>query len=348
MESSEKLIKQVILFGFGLIGLATVISQLLKCRLKPFVKVGVIRKLFIYPIKALKPVELSQLEVYKRGVQWKQLKDRAFMLVNRKNVMITQRIEPTLALLNVKLDFPYIIVSTPDETDSVKIPIRDEDYEDENVESSEKGEIVETNIWGDNIKGVDCGSKYGQFFSNYLGKPDIKLIRFDSKLGYRPSQYYRDGKLGKDQNIEIMYHDTSVIHLVNTESVETLNSWIESDEKVSYMNFRPNILVEAASFDEDDWEKMRIGSLEFQQLLKCVRCRVTTVDRDKGTFMKEPLVALKRHRLPKNEDLGYIEAPGSNGKLTLPLMGVFFNPESEGEISVGDEVWASHKHKSWF
>ncbi|XP_053213253.1 mitochondrial amidoxime reducing component 2-like [Panonychus citri] len=346
MNPNENVIKSVILSGFGLIGVTIIVNQLMKKRLKQFKKVGIVKKLFIYPIKSLKPIQLDSLDYNDQQIYWKSLLDRAFMLVNRKNVMITQRQEPSLVKLIVELDYPYLIVTRPDGSDSIRISILEDDYQNNE-------EIIETNVWGDDVCGVNCGSEFSQFFSNYLDKPEIRLIRFTNKQKHRPSQLYRDGQLDKDAKIKIMYQDTATCHIINTKSVDTLNEWIENaDEKVTYVNFRPNIVVESDSFDEDNWEKIKMGSeqsAEWQQLLKCIRCRITTINPDKGTFMKEPLISLKKYRSPAKEDIGYMDAPGVHGKFIAPLMGVFFKPESSGTIKIDQEIWASHKHGSfWF
>ena len=89
-----------------------------------------------------------------------------------------------------------------------------------------------------------------------------------------------------------MYHDQAPALIINDKSVETLNHLL-TEGSISYLNFRPNILIEADSFDEDNWEKLIIGSTQWQQLKKCTRCVMTTVDIDKGTFMKEPMITLK-------------------------------------------------------
>ena len=89
--------------------------------------------------------------------------------------------------------------------------------------------------------------------------------------------------------------------------------------------FRPNITVDGATpWEEDDWKRLRVGSVEFEMTHRCARCVVTTIDQD--TLEKagdgEPLKTLATFR----RDSG----------------GVYFGqnlvPRSRGVIRVGDPV----------
>lgn len=51
--------------------------------------------------------------------------------------MITQRQEPSLVKLIVELDYPYLIVTRPDGSDSIRISILEDDYQNNE-------EIIET------------------------------------------------------------------------------------------------------------------------------------------------------------------------------------------------------------
>ncbi len=72
--------------------------------------------------------------------------------------------------------------------------------------------------------------------------------------------------------------------------------------EISMARFRPNIVVdgdEVKPFDEDFWETARIGPQTVFQLPKISsRCKIPTVDPEKGTFDKdnEPTVTLRRIR----------------------------------------------------
>ncbi len=69
--------------------------------------------------------------------------------------------------------------------------------------------------------------------------------------------------------------------LIGEGSLAALNERLESP--VPMDRFRPNLVVSGtAPFDEDEWLRVRIGSLEFRVVKPCPRCVVTTVDQATG------------------------------------------------------------------
>lgn len=76
--------------------------------------------------------------------------------------------------------------------------------------------------------------------------------------------------------------------------------------------FRPNVLVKSEAggepFMEDSWKRIKVGNIAFRLVkkvhklrkklqVKCTRCKLTTVDPDKGEFSgDEPLKTLATFR----------------------------------------------------
>ncbi|XP_015789789.1 mitochondrial amidoxime reducing component 2 [Tetranychus urticae] len=327
-SSTIKLITTSVTIGFIGASIAYILWKVRnRNKIKPFIDVGKVKKIFIYPIKSLKPIECDQVDVDDQVVSKGQLKDRSFVLIDENNKFITQRQEPTLVLLDVELIDDRAIKITSPSKESIEILL--------SLDLNEKTEleIIQTRVWEDDVNGIDCGTEASQFFSNYLNKPNIRLLRFVKGLiDHRPSQVYRNGAISKDSNIKIMYQDSAPVLIINDKSIDTLNDLL-TDGQVSHSNFRPNILIEAEAFDEDNWERLVIGETQWQQLKKCTRCRMTTVNVETGVFMKEPMITLRKYRKPTGPDSGYHS----------PLMGVFFKPETRGIIKVGDSIAASHK-----
>ncbi|KFM83006.1 MOSC domain-containing protein 1, mitochondrial, partial [Stegodyphus mimosarum] len=88
--------------------------------------------------------------------------------------------------------------------------------------------------------------------------PDVRLVRYFPSLP--PKKYLGKnslvGQMKKDHPIGLQ-SDTA-IHLVSQASIDDLNSRLDEDNKVSVLNFRPNILVEeCGAFDEDSWKYMK-------------------------------------------------------------------------------------------
>ena len=88
--------------------------------------------------------------------------------------------------------------------------------------------------------------------------------------------------------------------------------------------YRPNLVVKGSKpYAEDSWGQIRIVSVAFQAAKACGRCRVTTVDPDRGEFSgKDPLKTLAGYR--------YVDGEARFGQNLIHLQ--------PGFLEVGDEV----------
>ncbi len=103
--------------------------------------------------------------------------------------------------------------------------------------------------------------------------------------------------------------------------LQDLNSRLESP--VPMNRFRPNLVVKGCQpFEEDTWNRIRIGNVELAVVKPCARCEVTTIDKETLERSKEPLKTLGKYRKQK---LGAIF-----GQNVIPL--------NEGRIQVGMTV----------
>ena len=87
--------------------------------------------------------------------------------------------------------------------------------------------------------------------------------------------------------------------------------------------FRPNLVVEGGeAFEEERYERVRVGATAFRMPKRCARCHVTLVDQATGAVGKEPLRTLASYRTEANK--------------------VYFAqnliPDGEGAIAIGDDV----------
>lgn len=131
--------------------------------------------------------------------------------------------------------------------------------------------------------------------------------------------------------------------LTTEASVSELNHRLNAldDDKcqISTRNFRPNISVDGAKpFEEDLWLHVKIGEVTFACFKPCTRCVLTTIDPDKGSFLKnmQPLRLLKSYRLVP-------EGPLRDVHQDHPIFGVNMIIKNEGRIHVGDKVFVRYK-----
>jgi uncharacterized protein YcbX len=84
--------------------------------------------------------------------------------------------------------------------------------------------------------------------------------------------------------------------VINNNSVNDLNDRLSENSKVTYRNFRPNLLVtECQPYEEDKWKFVNIRNVHFTNLKPCERCVFTTINPDTGVKdSKEPLETLRK------------------------------------------------------
>ena len=114
-----------------------------------------------------------------------------------------------------------------------------------------------------------------------------------------------------------------VISTIKSDTKKTLNSKLET--KVTLEHFRPNIVVSGLlAYEEDNWSSVKIGSCEFDVILKTPRCNMTTIDpiTTKVDGRQEPLRTLSRYRKTGN-------------KINF---GIYLIPKNAGPISITDEI----------
>ncbi|GAA4450953.1 MOSC domain-containing protein [Phytohabitans houttuyneae] len=155
----------------------------------------------------------------------------------------------------------------------------------------------------------------------WLADPTARAVPSD--VGGLPGDVYQLG-------------DTAPIHVVTLGSLRRLDDWIaetavergeELPEPLEVGRFRANVVVEGApAFAEDDWQRLRLGPVDFRVAGPCGRCVMTTIDPDSREGGKEPIRTLARHRR-------------SGG---WAWFGIQLVPQTLGEIAVGDPVEVLH------
>lgn len=160
-------------------------------------------------------------------------------------------------------------------------------------------------MYGGDIDGIDCGDDVANFLSKSINVEKVRLIQHVEQLETRPSRSSGHRSADVEARYRVLYQNYSNIHLTTEKSLSELNQRIEknsgTDKIVSDDHFRANIVVEEShAWDEDHWAKLRfvdamgiLSQAELYQLQNCERCVQTTVGRDTGKKLSEPLKTLK-------------------------------------------------------
>ncbi|KAM9154618.1 mitochondrial amidoxime reducing component 2 [Pangshura tecta] len=280
-------------------------------------RVGTVSGLFLYPVKSCGGVALQRAEVTALGLRSGALRDRFWLLITEDGHMVTARQEPQLVLISVSCENGYLTLKAP-EMKELRVPVK----------LSRKNAVHNCRLFGLDIQGRDCGDEAAQWFATFLNTQSYRLVHFESQMAPRKSRDIFTTFRSKDK---IAYPDCSPALILSEASLEDLNTRLE--KKVKIQNFRPNIVVTGCNaYEEDSWNKIKIGDVEMKGTMACPRCILTTIDMETGIIdRKEPLETLKSYRLCDPSERHLYKSH--------PLFGWYYGIDKTGTLQVGDPVY---------
>jgi len=261
----------------------------------------ILQSLHIYPIKSTAGISLSNSWVDERGLSF----DRRFVVSEPNGQFITARTEPTLCLIRVNLTESGLTLTAPD------MPALVINYRELSTN------YQKITVWNDDIQAQYGHKNYDLWFSQYLKKP-CQLVYF----GKDSQRYVINSRK------EIAFADGYPLLLISQASLDDLNEKMPGKlpQQISMAQFRPNIVVNSCdAFDEDTWQHIRIGEVEFEVSKPCSRCIFTTVNPTSAEKhpQQEPLKTLTTYRQVASGDVMF-------GQNLIAL--------NQGSIKQGDEI----------
>jgi len=253
----------------------------------------------IYPIKSLGGISLQSSEVEERGLKF----DRRWVLVDDSNTFFTQRDFPEMALIKVSIENSGLKLNHKTKTfDPLFIPY--------DFEHSKTDKVV---IWKDTVVGEFYNSQIDDWFSEIIG---IKchLVKMPESSERKVDRNYVENKI-------VSFADGYPFLIIGQASLEDLNSRMEIP--IPMNRFRTNFVFTGGnSFDEDNWNKFKIGNVIFKAVKPCARCVITTTNQETAERLQEPLLTLSKYRKIDNK----------------VMFGMNLVCESTGEVKVGDII----------
>jgi uncharacterized protein len=250
----------------------------------------------IYPLKSCAPLALEQASVQPRGL----INDRRWMVVDTNGKFLTGREQPRLTLIRavpigmqLQLDAPGMprLLMHPPTAD---------------------GERIAAEIWDDTITPLLADAAAHRWLSEFLGLP-CQLVYMDVDC-LRPV----DPKYAQADDA-VSFADGFPLLLISRAALDHLNAKLA--QPISMLRFRPNLVVSGtAAHAEDGWQRVRIGTVEFDLVKTCTRCVFTTVDFERGERdpSGEPLRTLIGYRrTPKGITFGQNLIPRGVGTLRV-------------------------------
>lgn len=240
----------------------------------------ILSEIFIYPVKSLSGIRLSEALVEERGLRH----DRRWLIIDDNNFFVTQRQHPPMALIDVSLGSEGLFLRhrTYDLGELV-VPFLPQTLN-----------IVNVTVWDDQIEAVIVSDSVNEWLSQALG--------FSVRLVYLPETSPRlADRRYSPLDINVSFADGYPFLLVGQSSLDDLN--VRLPQPISMLRFRPNLVFEGGlAYDEDQWYEFSIGRLSFYGVKPCARCVLTTVDPEKGEMAgKEPLRTLSTYRKQNNK-----------------------------------------------
>lgn len=239
-----------------------------------------ISALYVYPIKSLGGVSLSEASVTDRGFAY----DRRWMLVDAEGKFLSQRQLPQMALLQTSIVEQGIVVFDKEKNTQILVPFESQSSSD-----------IEVVVWDDACRANTYEKYIDEYFSDMLG-----LV---ARLVYMPqeSSRYVEENYAKHKEIT-SFSDGYPFLLIGQGSLDELNSRLACP--VPMNRFRPNMVFEGgASFVEDTWNDFVVADITFRCAKPCSRCVVTTIEQETALKGKEPLKTLATYRSKNNKIL---------------------------------------------
>jgi uncharacterized protein YcbX len=262
--------------------------------------------LFIYPVKSLGGISLSEAELGPRGLMY----DREWAVVDTNNRFLSQREIPRMSLIQTAVDksrgcLTLLLPDLAGPGQVLTIPLVHD----------EMSETIKVTVWSDNARATVEEAETNAALSKYLGQ-DIRLVRMAP--GYRRVV---DGRYAPGKENIVGFADGFPLLIIGEESLEDLNARLEYP--VLMNRFRPNLTTcGGGAFAEDNWRKVTVKGIEMELVKPCDRCVITTIDQESGVQGKEPLRTLANFRKKQ-------------GKILFGQNAIF---KGQGSLALGDEV----------
>uniref|UniRef100_A0A0K0DDC2 MOSC domain-containing protein n=1 Tax=Angiostrongylus cantonensis TaxID=6313 RepID=A0A0K0DDC2_ANGCA len=297
-----------------------------RSRSHDLIPVGVVKELYVYPIKSCKGISVFSFFCHRLGPISGENFDRHFIVIcGKTSRFYTARQKPIMVTISCEIRDGILSISWKDKSfvfkkDCAKVNCR-----------------LHSGLRAD---GLDCGDEAAEFFSKAIEESDVRLLMYTEGLfnerTFIPNPAWWNNDVPK-RMYNCAYADLAPYMLTTQASLDDLNSKLESD--VSNLNFRPVIVIDKCeAWDEDKWLDLQIGAVRLQCFKPCTRCILTTVNPATGTKDggMQPLKKLRQFRLAP-------EGRMRDQFKDSPIFGVNAGVDKPGYIHVGQTVYARYK-----
>ena len=199
-------------------------------------KLGIVSELFIYPVKSLPGIPVTDAVLHSTGLAMSSnplVADRKWMLVDENGSFLTQRQLPKMALIKLSVEGNYLVMSAPGKWFKARVAI--------DLDAS-KCERIACRVWGSAIDGFvvsDAGTS--KWLSDFLER-SVRMVCFLQPESMQTRSVVESKASGCEatEDDAVVYSDYSPFMLISQASLDELNTRLE--RKVDIRHFRPNIV----------------------------------------------------------------------------------------------------------
>jgi MOSC domain-containing protein len=229
-----------------------------------------VESLRIHPVKSAKSIPVSSLQLEEDGPRY----DRRWMVVGKDGRFVSLRSYPQLTLVQPHLENGRLRLSTKGKDDCF-------------VPMDRRGNRRIANIINSKVEVVEPSKEASRWFSDFLGRSVQLVTRAEGTV--RPPSW------GIPLDYALNLADVAPVLVTTSSSLSDLNSRL--GQPITMERFRANIVVQGSEpWEEDDWQRIRIGAVELEVMIPDARCAIVNVDPDTGARTGEPLRTLATFR----------------------------------------------------
>lgn len=238
-------------------------------------------RLFTHPVKSCAGVELREAPLLDTGLDL----DRAWMVVDAEGRFVSQRELPRMVLVRPQIKLTEVVLRAPGML-ALHLGI------------NEVEQPARVRVWNDEVEAWDMGKVAAQWFSDFLGQPGLRLVRFDPEVRRWASKQWT-GAI----EAPIEFADGFPLLVVSEASLAELNRRLAEagHAAAGIERFRPNLVLSGLeAHDEDRLDELRIQTADGQVRMKlvkpCGRCPMPGVDPATGAVSPEVMATLQTYR----------------------------------------------------
>lgn len=278
-----------------------------------------ISKIFIYPVKSLRGIEVKEAIIEERGFRH----DRRWMVVDDDGTFLSQRRFPRMSLISAKVleqddqgNAKVLELDCDDMPFALEVPV---------LESSENLFHSTVRVWDDHVAGAyDQGDNAARWLKHAMRtRRNVRLVYMGPGCDRPVSEKYSVTKSDVTS-----FADGFPYLVISQASLNDLNT--RMDKALNFDRFRPNFVITGATpYQEDEMKLIDVedGKAQFHFVKPCARCKMTTIDQSLG-------VAPKSLNVPPLSTLATFRKEGDDVFMGMNLIA---SSESSGKVlRVGD------------